>query len=214
MVHLIQALKNKKVQIWSRRLHIYVSMALLLIVLFFSLTGITLNRPHLYVKETPDTDRYSLSLPDSIAAIRDNRLQVNQALLLQFLNEEANLSGIPSDIQIISDIENGELVEGEVSLNYKGPGYNSTVFIDLLNKTAEIENTHYGVIAVLNDLHKGRNSGEVWTWFIDISALLMLVFIFTGFFLLVPKKKSFRLGLKWTLFGSVVTLLIFFFAVP
>lgn len=31
--------------------------------------------------------------------------------------------------------------------------------------------------AVLNDLHKGRNTGEIWKWFIDITALLMVVFV-------------------------------------
>jgi len=214
MVNIIQFLKNKKVQMWSRRLHIYVSMALLLIVLFFSITGITLNRPHLYVKSTPEVDSYSLPFPEAITTLTGNRLHVNKPLLLNYLDEQGHLSGVPSDIQIFSEVENGQLIEGEVSLNYKGPGYNSTVFIDLLNKSTEIETSHYGLVAVLNDLHKGRNSGEIWAWFIDISALLMLLFIFTGFCLLIPKKKSFQLGLKWTLFGSVVTLLIFFFAVP
>jgi len=206
--------KNKKVQTWARRLHIYISMALLLVVLFFAITGITLNRPHLFVSEQPQKELIILNVPGNTFSLENGRLQLDKAQLLQFLLVEGNLSGKPSEIQIFSEVEEGELVEGEISLDYKGPGFNSTVFIDLVNQEAEIETTYYGVIAVLNDLHKGRNSGEVWTWFIDVSAILMLFFALTGVCLLVPKKKSFRLGLKWTAFGSIVSVLIFIFAVP
>lgn len=208
------SLKNKKVQLWARRLHIYVSMALLLVVLFFSLTGITLNRPHLYVSESPNVDRNILSIPDRFFVLEQGKFSVDKTQLLNYLAIEGKLSGKPSAMQMFSEVEEGELVEGELSLDYKGPGYNSTVFIDMVTQEAEIEITHYGAIAVLNDLHKGRNSGEVWAWFIDVSALLMVFFVLTGVCLLVPKKKSFSLGLKWTAFGSMVTLLIYLFAVP
>ena len=54
----------------------------------------------------------------------------------------------------------------------------------MVTQHAEIEITDYGVIALLNDLHKGRNSGEVWKRFIDITALLMVFFVLTGVCLL------------------------------
>ena len=208
------SLKNKKVQLWARRLHIYISMALLLVVLFFAISGITLNRPHLYTRDIPQVELQTLTIPDHFFSIEKSRLRVNKTGLLDFLNSQVNLSGTPSSMQIFSDIDQGEILEGEVSLDYKGPGFNSTVFIDLVTKEAEIESTHYGVVAVLNDLHKGRNSGQVWAWLIDISGLLMMFFALTGVCLLVPKKKSFSLGVKWMTFGSVITLLIYLFAVP
>ncbi|TEW54593.1 peptidase [Psychromonas sp. RZ22] len=208
------SLKNKKVQLWARRLHVYVSMSLLLVVLFFSLTGITLNRPQLFVSEKPQIENSELIMPAHFFNIEEGRLNIEKPLLLDFLATQGNLSGKPSELQLFSDVQNGELLEGEISLDYKGPGYNSTVFIDLVSRQVEIETSHYGLIAVLNDLHKGRNSGQVWAWFIDISALLMVFFVVTGVCLLVPKKKSFRLGLKWTALGSIASLLIFFLAVP
>jgi uncharacterized protein len=208
------SLKNKKVQLWARRLHIYISMALLLVVLFFSITGITLNRPHLYVSKKPQIEHHILPIPDRFFVLTQEQFSVDKPQLLNYLAVEGNLSGEPSAIQMFSEVEEGELVEGEISMDYKGPGFNSTVFIDLVTKEADIETTQYGLIAVLNDLHKGRNSGAVWAWFIDISALLMVFFALTGVCLLVPKKKSFALGLKWTAFGSIVTVLIYVFAVP
>lgn len=74
-------------------------------------------------------------------------------------------------------------------MDFKGPGYNASVFVDVTSEFVEVETTNYGVIALLNDLHKGRNSGEVWKWFIDITALLMIFFVLTGVCLLLPKKR-------------------------
>lgn len=211
---IIHSLKNKKIQLWARRLHIYISMALLLVVLFFAITGITLNRPHLFVSKNAKIEQKTISIPKQLFSSDDGAFTPDKTGLLRYLAKQANLSGTASTMQIFSEVEDGVLIEGEISLDYKGPGFNSTVFIDLLNQQAEIETTHYGVIAVLNDLHKGRNSGQVWAWFIDISALLMVLFVVTGVCLLVPKKKSFSIGLKWTAFGSLLSLFIFLFAVP
>jgi len=208
------SLKTKKVQLWARRLHIYISMSLLLIVLFFSITGITLNRPHLFVKKQADITETTLNIPTHLFSSEQGKFKPDQTLLLDYLKSQGNLSGTPSSLELFTEVEEGELIEGEISLDYKGPGFSSTVFIDMLSQEATIETTHYGLVAVLNDLHKGRNSGEVWSWFIDISALLMVLFVLTGVCLLVPKKKTFNTALKWTAFGSAVSLAIYLFAVP
>lgn len=208
------SLKNKKVQLWARRLHIYISMSLLLIVLFFSMTGITLNRPHLFVKKQAQITETTLIIPEHLFSSELGDFNPDKILLLDYLKVHGKLSGTPSSLQLFTEVEGGELIEGEISLDYKGPGYNTTVFIDMLSQQANIETTQYGLIALLNDLHKGRNSGEVWRWFIDISALLMVLFVLTGVCLLVPKKKTFNIALKWTALGSVISLAVYLFAVP
>ncbi|WP_394167299.1 PepSY-associated TM helix domain-containing protein [Photobacterium piscicola] len=207
-------LKNKAVQLWARRLHIYISMALLLVVLFFAITGITLNRPHLFVSQSPNVVEQQLVIPNELLASEKGPFAPNRSALIAYLAKHGEVRGVPSAIDIFTDIDGDELVEGEISLDYKGPGYNATVFIDMTTAEATIESTNYGAIAVLNDLHKGRNSGEVWRWFIDVTAVLMVLFVLTGVCLLIPKKKTFRTSLKWMGLGSVVSLLIYIVAVP
>ena len=207
-------LKNKAVQLWARRLHIYISMALLLVVLFFSVTGITLNRPELFVNSQPTVEEFTLKLPVALLESGPSAFVPEEEDLIQYLQNQVDISGSPSAMEVFTDVEGGKLIEGEISFDYKGPGFNATVFIDLTTKEAVIEKSHYGVVAVLNDLHKGRNSGDVWKWFIDITALLMVFFVLTGVCLLLPKKKTLATSLKWTALGSLITLLIFFFAVP
>ncbi|MCB5360023.1 PepSY-associated TM helix domain-containing protein [Vibrio lentus] len=208
------SLKSRAVQSWARRLHVYISMALLFVVLFFSVTGITLNRPELFESTQPNIQRSTLTLPTSLFSIQDGRLKADETAFETFLFEEANLSGVPSGLDIYAEIENGELLIGEVSMDFKGPGYNASVFVDVTSEMVEVETTNYGVIALLNDLHKGRNSGEVWKWFIDITALLMIFFVLTGVCLLLPKKKTLNTSIKWMVFGSAISLAIYFVAVP
>ncbi len=46
------------------------------------------------------------------------------------------------------------------------------------------ERTTRGAISFLNDLHKGRNAGPMWGWFIDLFAVACVLFAGTGLFLL------------------------------
>ena len=44
--------------------------------------------------------------------------------------------------------------------------------------------TDRGWIAYLNDLHKGRHTGVVWSWFLDLFAVAAMIFCLTGLLLL------------------------------
>ncbi|WP_305830754.1 PepSY-associated TM helix domain-containing protein [Photobacterium leiognathi] len=207
-------LKHKSVQLWARRLHIYISMALLLVVLFFAITGITLNRPEVFVSDSPNITEQQLTLPTELFSSPQGDFVPNTKALLDYLSLHTNVGGTPSEVEVFTDLDGNELIEGEISFDYKGPGYNATVFIDMTTAEATIESTHYGIIAVLNDLHKGRNSGEVWKWFIDITAVLMIFFVLTGVCLLLPKKKTLITSMKWMGAGSIITALIYLAFVP
>lgn len=207
-------LKHKSVQLWARRLHIYISMALLLVVLFFAITGITLNRPEVFVSDSPNITEQQLTLPTELFSSEQGEFVPNTKALLDYLSLHANVSGTASEVEVFTDLDGNELIEGEISFDYKGPGYNATVFIDMTTAEATIESTHYGIIAVLNDLHKGRNSGEVWKWFIDITAVLMIFFVLTGVCLLLPKKKTLITSMKWMGAGSIITAFIYLVFVP
>jgi hypothetical protein len=64
------------------------------------------------------------------------------------------------------------------------PGGDAWVSLDRATGEATSEDSDRGVIAYLNDLHKGRNSGGEWSWFIDVFAFACLAFALTGLVLL------------------------------
>ncbi|MEF1310642.1 PepSY-associated TM helix domain-containing protein [Vibrio mytili] len=207
-------LKSKGVQTWARRLHIYISMALLLVTLFFAITGITLNRPELFERNEPIVQQHALVIPAASLFLSSTSFQPNRSEVIAYLKRELQLSGMPSALDVYTEVEAGELLVGELSMDFKGPGYNATVFVDMTTGEAEVETTHYGIVALLNDLHKGRNSGDVWKWFIDATALLMVFFVLTGVCLLLPKKKTLRTSLQWMGFGTALSLIVYIVAVP
>ncbi|EHA1125348.1 PepSY-associated TM helix domain-containing protein [Vibrio navarrensis] len=205
--------KHRAFQLWARRLHIYVSMALLGLMLFFALTGITLNRPDLFVSSHPQSASVQLDIPQELL-FQNGQVAVDKRTLAQFLTEQTFIPGAMSDLDIYSQYEGDTLKQGEVSASFNAPGYSAALFIDLVTAQAELDVTDYGWVARLNDLHKGRHSGEAWKWLIDASALLMLVFILSGVALLLPKKSTLSYALRWCSAGLVLTVAVYLWLVP
>ena len=70
--------------------------------------------------------------------------------------------------------------EQECVVTFKGPGYAADAFIDRESGRYTLTQTYHGFIAVINDLHKGRDTGPAWSVVIDVSAVLMTVISLTG----------------------------------
>ena len=68
-----------------------------------------------------------------------------------------------------------------------------------------------GLVAVINDLHKGRDTGKTWSLVIDASAIFMTVVSLTGLLLLLFLKKRRTSGLLWTLIGLGVCVALYVF---
>ena len=64
------------------------------------------------------------------------------------------------------------------------PGGDAWVSIDRATGRITAETTDRGWVSYLNDLHKGRNAGGAWVWFIDIFAGACILFTLTGLLLL------------------------------
>ncbi|MAK82497.1 MAG: hypothetical protein CMJ17_11595 [Phenylobacterium sp.] len=72
--------------------------------------------------------------------------------------------------------------------------------LDTAAGEAIYERTDRGVVAYLNDLHKGRNTGTAWMWFLDIFAIGCVVFCVTGLILLQLHSHARRS--TWPLVGA------------
>ncbi|MGB0734014.1 MAG: PepSY-associated TM helix domain-containing protein, partial [Pontibacterium sp.] len=89
-------------------------------------------------------------------------------------------------------------------IDVKLPGGYRLVEADIAAQSVIFERKDYGAIAVLNDLHMGCYSGDLWRWFIDFSAILLLVFTLSGLWLVFPQKKKRKKLLLLSVFGSVL----------
>lgn len=63
-------------------------------------------------------------------------------------------------------------------------------------------------MAYANDLHKGRNTGTAWRWFIDVFALACLVFTMTGLVLLQLQARNRPSTWPWITLGLLLPVVI------
>jgi hypothetical protein len=98
--------------------------------------------------------------------------------------------------------------DDEVYVAMPGPGRDAWVSVDRASGEVKSEETDRGWISYFNDLHKGRNSGAAWFWFIDIFAVACIIFTLTGLLLLNLHAK--HRPSTWPLvgLGVVVPLII------
>ncbi len=174
-----------------RTLHLYSSMLMLVVMLFFTVTGITLNHQdwfsddqasELYETDLPEPLLRQLAVNGAQSGEEQSDAWIIAAPLIQWLRQEHGIRG--QAINLDWDPEERFLV-----IDTKRPGGYSLAEFDLATGRLTLERKNAGAIAILNDLHKGRHSGAIWQAFIDFSALVMLLFTLTGFWLLLPQKK-------------------------
>ena len=193
--------RRARYQRWLLALHWSSSALSLLGMLLFAITGITLNHAG-QIEARPHIERGEARLPSSILA----RLQ-------EAARSERQLPGEFSDwlatqLHFRVQEQTPEWSEDELYLALPRPGGDAWLRVDLADGATEYEVTDRGWIAWLNDLHKGRHSGPVWSWFIDLFAVACLFFSLTG--LLLLQLQATRRPATWPLagFGVLLPLLI------
>ena len=67
-----------------------------------------------------------------------------------------------------------------------------------------VRSTSYGLVGVLNDLHKGRNTGASFHWVIDVSGGLLALVAVTGLVLQLYIRRGRRLALTLATLSTVV----------
>ncbi len=190
-----------------RCLHLYLSMVGLAVVLFFSLTGLTLNHP------------------DWFAANSEHRTEVQGQLDPAWLSS-SSVGGDASGVARLEIVEHlrrthgvrGALVDFRVDdqeclVTFKAPAYSADAIIERPVGRYGLTQTSHGLVAFLNDLHKGRDSGQVWSILIDVSAILLTIISVTGLLLLLTLKRRRSAGL-WIGLAGTLAFLVFLWLLP
>ncbi|MBJ7574871.1 PepSY-associated TM helix domain-containing protein [Luteimonas sp. MC1828] len=189
---------------WLRTLHQWhwiSSAACLVGMLLFAVTGITLNHAG-SIEGSPTVDNRQVALPSTLLPLLATQEDGKAALpagLAAWLGDELDMPVAGREAEWSAD---------EVYLSLPGPGRDAWLAIDKASGEVEYERTDRGWISYLNDLHKGRNAGPAWGWFIDVFAIACIVFTVTGLFLLQMHARQRPDTWPWVGLGLVVPVLL------
>lgn len=194
---------------WLKQLHTWhwVSAAVSLVaMLLFALTGITLNHAA-SIAATPVVTERAAVLP---APLRHQLAGVHARdapLPLAVAEAVARAVGVDPIARA------AEWSDGEVYVALPRPGGDAWVSVDRATGAITAEITDRGWISYLNDLHKGRNAGAAWFWFIDLFAAACVLFTLTGLLLLHLHARHRRATWPLVALGLTVPALIALFLI-
>lgn len=156
----------------------WVSSAVCLVgMLLFAITGITLNHAA-QISAKPRVESIEKQLPQDVfgnLVLPDAEKAPLPMPVAQWLEQE---------LDIYVGKRPAEWSEDEIYLSLPRPGGDAWLTLDLTDGSVFFEKTDRGWVSYFNDLHKGRNTGTVWFWFIDIFAIACVVFCMSGLILL------------------------------
>ncbi len=179
----------------------WISSALCLAgMLLFAVTGITLNHAN-QISAKPLIVTLDTALPKPLL------VELQLAATQQQLPSSVH-NWLEQQLKQSINPTHAEWSSSELYLALPRPGGDGWFSIDLGSGELLYESTDRGWIAYFNDLHKGRNSGAAWSWFIDIFAGICVLFSFTGLWLLTRQTKMRPSTWPVTLAGLVIPLLI------
>lgn len=180
---------------WARWLHVYISTGTMLLVLFFALTGITLNHPNLMLGSNEVTDTVNGTLPDGWM----QGGQVDWLRVSEYLRNHDGVHGRVGDYY--ADDTSGQL-------SFRSPGYAADAFLDIQAGTYQLSIDQQGWVAVLNDLHRGRDAGGAWAWGIDAVGAFLAIVALTGLGLLLLLQKIRLRGLLTFTAGTIAAIVL------
>jgi hypothetical protein len=188
----------------------WISSAICLVgILLFSATGITLNHAS-QIEAQPTTTRQETATPSSInLQLQQVAQQATEQKILP--NNVKNWLINQQGIRLTSESQIEWSAE-EVYISLPKAGGDAWARFSLADAQFEYESTSRGLVSLLNDLHKGRHTGTVWQWFIDLFAVACLIFSLTGLFILQQHAR--RRPMVWPLVGAgliIPALLVVFF---
>ncbi|HNV09335.1 MAG: PepSY-associated TM helix domain-containing protein [Dokdonella sp.] len=186
----------KRRSYWLKTLHEWhwISSALCLVgILFFSITGVTLNHSA-QIEASPEVIQRKAILPDELRTALAGADSASDPALPAALREWISKT---MDVEVGARI--GEWSEDEIYVSMPRAGGDAWLSIDRASGAIEYEKTDRGWISWFNDLHKGRNTGTAWAWFIDVFALACVVFSVSGFFLLQMHAR--QRPMTWPMVG-------------
>lgn len=186
----------------SRYVHGWLSAFAFLTLLFFSVTGLLLNHPEWF--EPAKTEQTTqLILPESV--LKSIKQQENPSdAILNYVRQQQN---------VVGRYQSSEVMDNEVMIRLESPAGATDIWVMADTGETEITQKPASTVSMLNDLHRGKNSGLAWSWLIDISAIIVIALSLVGYILFLSIKTRLVTHLVLTAASLALIILLIWSAV-
>ena len=168
------------------------------IVFFFAVTGLTLNHAERFNGQIRVREKKGVM--DKRWTNPADTLKIAKLEIVELLRRENAITAPVRDLRVDDE---------QISISFKGPGYEADAFVSRESGEYALTETSGGFVGIINDLHKGRDTGKAGSVFVDVSAILLALVSLTGLLLLLFLRKKRTSGLLAAAFGLLLFWLIY-----
>jgi len=184
---------------WIRSLHIWLSMIGFGATLLFAVTGFTLNHSEWFESATPVVSRSEGALPAAVTAAEIDRLEVAEQLRAAH--------------RIRGRVAGFEVEQDRCVVSFRNAGYEATATVERASGAYTLKEERRGVMAILDDLHRGKHCGPWWSTLVDVAAVLLTLMSVTGMWLMLYLTKRLRTGMILGFIGGATFAISYVFTV-
>ncbi|NBO92514.1 MAG: hypothetical protein EBV06_09440 [Planctomycetia bacterium] len=165
---------------WARRIHLYLTLFTLGLILLFAVTGFMLNHEDWFVSGEPNTRTVEGKLPLAMLSGPD-RLAVVETLRNNF--------------SAVGPVDSFEEQDDTLTVVFKRPGLRVEAVIQRDGGETTLAFESKGLNGILLDLHRGKSTGWLWSLVIDGLCVCLVITALTGLVLWSSLKDRGRPGL-------------------
>jgi len=179
-----------------RTVHIHLSLASFVLLLFFGISGVLLVHAAEWGLDLAQSEHRTATL--SAAEFGGDRLALVEALRKQ------------GAVGAVTDFDDGD---EEIRVTFERPSQRCDARVGKSDGAMELTIESRGLWALFLDLHTGKGGGAWWIA-IDLAGALWALVAATGLVLWLQLKKRRRVGAFWLVVGSAAAFALFFVLAP
>ena len=192
-------LSSNQVVGYARTLHIYLTMFAFLLVLFFAVTGFVVHHEDWFTTAEVAPIESRGEIPTALLA------QPDRLMIVETLRSRYGAVGAVSAF----DVDDATL-----RVEMKGPGRHTEAEINRKTGALTITVERRALAVRFDDLHRAKDSGPIWGFLLDVSALLLVLGSLTGILMWWALPRRRKLGVASLLAGVVIFVVVYFAVVP
>ncbi len=189
---------------WARWIHFYLSAAGFVGILFFAVTGLTLNHADRFEAGEPVVREAAGTLDPRLLAPGEAAERVDRLGVVEKLRGEYGAHGLVREFRVD---------ENEITVMFSGPAYSADAYVERATGKLTLQESRRTAVALFDDLHKGRHAGGAWSVVVDVFAVATAVSAATGMWLLCYVRKRRAVGFLAAALGGAALYAVYLFGV-